>query len=69
MKKPKHLQTDDMKMVNYNSDIEPDDLNTVNCNSDVETDDASDAETIDYNAITNKNSVAQQRLKRIIEKY
>ena len=69
MKKSKHLQTDDMETVNYNSDIEPDNLSTVNCNSDDEIDDVSNAETIDYNTKTNKNSVAQQQTKRIIKKY
>ena len=44
MKKSKHLQTDNMEMVNYDSDIEPDDLSTANYNSDVETDDVSDAQ-------------------------
>ena len=48
-----------METVNYNSDIEPDNLSTVNYNSDVEIDDVSDAETIDYNTTTNKNSAAQ----------
>ena len=58
-----------METVNYNSDIEPDNLSTVNYNSDVEIDDVSDAETIDYNTTTNKNSVVQQQAKRIIKKY
>ena len=60
MKKSKHLQTDDMKAINYNNDIEPDDLSTVNYNSDVEIDDVLDAETSEYNTTTNKNSAAQQ---------
>ena len=49
MKKPKHLRTDNMETVNYNSDVERDDWSTVNYNSDVEIDDVSGAETIDYN--------------------
>ena len=57
------------KTVNYNSVIEPDDLSTVNYKSDVEIDDVSDAETIGYNATTNKNSAVQQKAKRIIKKY
>ena len=67
--KIKHLQTDDMETVNYNSDIEPDNLSNVNFNSNVEIDEVSDAETMDYNTRTNKNSVAQQQAKRIIKKY
>ena len=58
-----------METVNYNSDIGPDGLSNVNDNSDVEIDDVSDAETIDYNTTTNKNSVVQQQAKRIIKKY
>ena len=54
MEKSKHLSTDDMEMVNYNSDIEPDDLSTVNYKSEVEINDVSDAETIGYNTTTNK---------------
>ena len=69
MKKSKHFHTDDMETVNYNSDIEPDNLSTVNYNSDIEIDDVPDAETIDYNTTTNRNSVAQQQAKRIIKKY
>ena len=67
--KSKHLQTDDMETVNYNSDIEPDNLSNANFNSNVEIDEVSDAETIDYNTTTNKNSVVQQQAKRIIKKY
>ena len=69
MKKSKHFHTDDMETVNYNSDIEPDNLSTVNYNSDIKIDDVPDAETIDYNTTTNRNSVAQQQAKRIIKKY
>ena len=43
-----HLWTDDMKTVNYNSDVEPDGWSTVNYNTDVEID-VSGAKTIDYN--------------------
>lgn len=69
MKKSKHLQTDDMETVTYNSDIELDNLSTANHNSDVEIDDVSDAETTDYDTKIDKNSVAQQQAERIIKKY
>ena len=63
MKKSRHLLTDDMETVNYNSDIEPDDLSTINYNSDIETSDELHAKTVDYNTTTNKNSAAQQQAK------
>ena len=56
MRKSKHLWTDGMEMVKYNSDIEVDNLSTLNYNS--ELDDTSDVETIDYNTKTKKNSIA-----------
>ena len=49
MKKPKHLRTDNMKTVNYISDVEPDDWSSVNYNSGLEIDNILGAETIEYN--------------------
>ena len=63
-----HLWTDDMKTVNYNSDVEPDGWSIVNYNTDVEMMYQVPRQlTITWT--TSKNSAVQQQAKRIVKKY